>query len=100
MAALVNFTAVQSRKYLRITDKFPTVSHSDGGLVEIGAVFPFKVETYDGETGTVKVEVSRDGTNFVSHDDEMQVVHEELYPIDDSKLPVPPPETKTQQSPT
>jgi hypothetical protein len=104
MVASINFTAVQSKKFLRITDLFPATpapTPKTSGLLEIGGIFSVDVETFDEETGLVKVEVSRDNTTFATHDKQMRVVHGRTYPIDDSKLPAQkkkqPPKKKQEQ---
>jgi hypothetical protein len=106
MVASIKFTAAQSDKYLRITDNVanpPKVETSN--LLTGGNANSFLlviVETFDEKTGLVKVEVSRNGRNFATHDEKMPVVHGSPYQIDDSKLPPlkkkPLSETKTEQS--
>jgi hypothetical protein len=91
MVASITFTATQTSKYLRITDNFPTTpAPKTSGLLVAGnanSVFPIDIETYDQNTGSVKVEVSRDGATFAEHDRNMRIDNGENYPIDDTYLP-------------
>ncbi|RWE91724.1 hypothetical protein [Mesorhizobium sp.] len=93
MVASIKFTAVQSNKYLRITDKIPPeATPTKSKLLTAGSetsFFTVDVETFDENTGLVKVEVSTDNATFTTHDENMRVVHRWSYPIDDSKLPKP-----------
>ncbi len=107
MVASIKFTAVQSNKHVRITDNVASPPKMEPPKLliagDINSVFPVIVETFDEETGLVKVEVSRNGSNFVLYDENMPVVHGNTYPIDDSNLPALKkeslPKTKTEQSP-
>lgn len=95
MVALVNFTATQSEKFLRITSHVPSGSKPvTSGLLKVGDPFSVKVGTFDAKVGLVKVEVSTDGKVFATHDKNMRVVEGPTYEIDDSKLP----KAKKQQS--
>ncbi|HEV2901017.1 MAG TPA: hypothetical protein VGX71_24855 [Pseudaminobacter sp.] len=107
MVASIKFTAAQSDKHLRITDNVanpPKVETSEDLLTggNANSFLLVVVETFDEKTGLVKVEVSRNGKNFATHDKKMPVAHGNTYEIDDSKLPPlkkkPLSETKPEQS--
>ncbi len=106
MVASITFTAAQSDKVLKITDNVANPPKAEtSNLLTGGNANSFLlvvVETFDEKTGLVKVEVSRNGRNFATHDEKMPVVHGNTYQIDDSKLPAlkkkPLSETKTEQS--
>jgi len=83
MVASVDFIAIQSKKYIRITDLYPAKPNpKTSKLLNVGDDFTVSVETFDEETGLVKVEVSSDGKTFTKHDPRKRVVHGQAYEID------------------
>lgn len=88
MTSLVYFIATQSEKFIRITDLFfSDPKPGDPKLLKTDEATPVKIEDYDGVTGRLKVEVSRDKKTYATHYEVKRVEHGETYSIDDSKLP-------------
>ncbi|WP_026620883.1 hypothetical protein M728_004856 (plasmid) [Ensifer sp. WSM1721] len=88
--ANVRFTATGTDKYLKVTDNLNDAAEPKIKLQRAQAgepPFEVSVSTFDGKTGEVKIEVSRNGTDYNIHDPRMTVRDQELYPIDDSNLP-------------
>ncbi|WP_085028368.1 hypothetical protein [Ensifer aridi] len=88
--ATVRFTATGTDKHLKVTDKLNSAAKPEFGFQKVHAEKPFEVafSTYDGATGKVKIEVSRNGSDYGIHEPGMIVRHDEQpYTIDDSKLP-------------
>src|SRR5688572_18573459 len=89
MVAIVKFTAVDSAKYIRVTDKLGIKPEPKKQFQELsGDEFAVEVSTFEGTNkGEVSVEVSRDDKTYADHDPAMRVVDNTTYSINDSKLP-------------
>ncbi|MCA1370461.1 hypothetical protein I6F15_24215 [Bradyrhizobium sp. BRP14] len=88
--AIVRFTATGTDKYLKVTDNLNDAAETQIKLQVARAgepPFEVSVSTFDGETGEVKIEVSRNDSDYGIHNSRMIVRKGQIYPIDDSKLP-------------